>query len=95
MLQFDERVGRHILKDCIKEFVPEKQITVKPNTIPWCNSYTKLLLRKKNSNYKLYRAISEKYKRKIQKNSFFNSVNSTMKNFETLINNGEVTLQNM
>ena len=119
MLQFDERVGRHILKDCIKEFVPEKQITVKPNTIPWCNSYTKLLLRKKNRNYRLYRAISEKYKRKIldnncqqevitqllvkkdkieknyktaskesvkanrrAKNSFFNSVNSTMQNFD-------------
>ena len=108
-----------ILKDCIKEFVPEKQITVKPNTIPWCNSYTKLLLRKKNRNYRLYRAISEKYKRKIldnncqqevitqllvkkdkieknyktaskesvkanrrAKNSFFNSVNSTMQNFD-------------
>ena len=108
-----------ILKSCIKEFVPTKQITVKPNTIPWCNTYTRLLLRKKNRNYKLYRAISEKYKRKTQENncpqevitqllikkdkieknyktssresvkanrrakiSFFNSVNSTMQNFD-------------
>ena len=108
-----------ILKNCIKEFVPTKEITVKPNTIPWCNTYTRLLLRKKNRNYKLYRAISEKYKRKTQdnncpqevitqllskkdkieknyktssresvkanrraKNSFFNSVNSTMQNFD-------------
>ena len=128
-----------ILKSCIKEFVPSKEITVKPNTIPWCNSYTRLLLRKKNRNYKLYREISEKYKRKTQeincpqevitrllikkdkieknyktssrkslkvnrraKNSFFNSVNSTMQNFDisakkkfkiltTLMNNQELS----
>ena len=112
-----------ILKESIKMFVPRKEITVKPNTIPWCNTYTRLLLRKKNRNYKLYRAISEKYKRKTQerdcpqevitqllnkkdkieknyktasresvkanrraKNSFFNSVNSTMQNFEISAN---------
>ena len=28
---------------------------------PWCNSYTKLLLRKKNRNYQLYKKINSEY----------------------------------
>ena len=42
------------LKSIIKTYVPEKTICLKPNTVPWCNTYTRLLLRKKNRNYKLF-----------------------------------------
>ena len=32
------------LKSIIKTYVPEKTICLKPNTVPWCNTYTRLLL---------------------------------------------------
>ena len=109
----------NILKDCIKTFIPTKQITILPQSIPWCNTYTRLLLRKKNRNYKLFKTVAEKYKTISQNNttsaeiltklrqklekaqnnykttskeslkanrrakqSFFNSVNNTMQNYE-------------
>ena len=87
--------------------------------MPWCNSYTRLLLCKKNRNYKIYKKAQVKYcnasnqnntnpeyltklqnkKDKLNKNfkisskeslqanrrakaAFFNSVNSTMTNYE-------------
>ena len=37
-----------ILKDCFEKFVPKKTVFLRPNSIPWCNPYTRLLLRKKN-----------------------------------------------
>ena len=58
----------NILKDCIKTFIPTKQITILPQSIPWCNTYTRLLLRKKNRNYKLFKSVAEKYKTMSQNN---------------------------
>ena len=49
------------LKTILKTFVPEKTICLKPNSIPWCNTYTRLLLRKKNRNYKIYKKASNNY----------------------------------
>ena len=108
-----------VLKQALNKFVPTKTVCLKPNSIPWCNSYTRLLLRKKNRNYKIYKKSLVKYngalnqincddelitllKNKKDKNNknfkiaskeslkanrraksaFFNSVNSTMTNFE-------------
>ena len=45
----------NILQDAFKSFVPTKTICIKPSSIPWCNTYTRLLLRKKNRNYKIYK----------------------------------------
>ena len=45
----------NILQDAFKSFVPTKTICIRPNSIPWCNTYTRLLLRKKNRNYKIYK----------------------------------------
>ena len=39
-----------ILKQGFTQFVPVKTITIRPSDAPWCNSYTRLLLRKKNRN---------------------------------------------
>ena len=33
------------------KFIPKKQINIIPNDQPWVNSYTRLLMRRKNRNY--------------------------------------------
>ena len=43
-----------VLVNCFNEFVPKRIIHLKPKAIPWCNTYTRLLLRKKNRNYKFF-----------------------------------------
>ena len=50
-----------ILIDGFNNFVPKKVVYLKPQSIPWCNSYTRLLLRKKNRNYKFFKQVSEKF----------------------------------
>ena len=50
-----------ILISCFDQFVPKKTVFVKPHLIPWCNTYTRLLLRKKNRHYKFFKKVSEKY----------------------------------
>ena len=37
-----------ILKEGFLKFVPQKTVTLRNSDAPWCNSYTRLLLRKKN-----------------------------------------------
>ena len=110
-----------ILIDCFDRFVPKKTVFIKPQSIPWCNAYTRLLLRQKNRNYKFFKTVTQKHhqaslnpnstlqtltqlslkKQKAQsnyktaskeslkanrraKNSFYNSVNSTMLNYDEL-----------
>ena len=109
----------YILKDCLDKFVTKKDVFIKPDGIPWCNTYTRLLLRKKNRNYLLFKKSAESLanarnnggvspetitkllnrREKTSKNfktaskeslkanrrakqAFFNSVNSTMQNFQ-------------
>ena len=109
----------NILKDCLDKFVTKKDVFIKPDGIPWCNTYTRLLLRKKNRNYLLFKKSAESLanarndggvspetitkllnrREKTSKNfktaskeslkanrrakqAFFNSVNSTMQNFQ-------------
>ena len=45
----------------MEKFFPIKQITIKQNDQPWLDSYTRLLLRKKNRNYGLFTKINASY----------------------------------
>ena len=44
-----------ILKQAFAKFVPCKTVAIRPTDMPWCNSYTRLLLRKKNRNYQIFK----------------------------------------
>ena len=57
-----------ILADAFSKFVPSKTITLRPTDQPWCNAYTRLLLRKKNRNYLLYKKVETEYKSYLNKN---------------------------
>jgi hypothetical protein len=41
-----------------KLFVPMKEITIKTNDQPWVNSYTRILMRKKNRNYRIFKKVN-------------------------------------
>ena len=43
-----------ILIDAFSQFVPCKSVPIRVNDQPWSNTYTRLLLRKKNRNYLIY-----------------------------------------
>ena len=51
----------NILVDALSLFVPQKTITFHPRDQPWCNAYTRFLLRKKNRNYQIYKKINTTY----------------------------------
>ena len=51
----------NILSDAISNFVPTKKVVVRESDQPWVNSYTRLLLRKKNRNYQFYKRINNQY----------------------------------
>ena len=50
-----------VLTDAIARFVPQKTITIHPKDQPWCNTYTRLLLRKNNRNYQFYKKANSAY----------------------------------
>ena len=50
-----------ILQLAVEKFVPTKLIIIKPNDQPWLNSYTRLLLRKKNRNYSIFTKTNASY----------------------------------
>ena len=50
-----------VLADAFAKFIPVKNVTIRVNDQPWVNSYTRLLLRKKNRNYQLFKKINSKY----------------------------------
>ena len=52
-----------VLKQAFSQFVPTKTITIRPADAPWCNSYTRLLLRKKNRNYHIYKKYETDYQK--------------------------------
>ena len=58
-----------ILKEGFLEFVPQKTITLHDSEAPWCNGYTRLLLRKKNRNYKIFKKYETSYKQLINSNN--------------------------
>ena len=50
-----------LLTDAFVKFVPVKNVVTRSNDQPWVNSYTRLLLRKKNRNYQLFKKINTKF----------------------------------
>ena len=58
-----------ILKKAFDQFIPVKTITIRPADAPWCNSYTRLLLRKKNRNYQIYKRYETDYKKFVNSNN--------------------------
>ena len=67
LLVFSQPVSRQaelfttILTDAFSKFVPCKTITIRQQDQPWTNSYTRLLLRKKNRNYRLFKQVNTQY----------------------------------
>ena len=47
-----------ILISAQKQFIPIKTITIKATDQPWVNSYTRLLMRKKNRNYRIFKKVN-------------------------------------
>ena len=58
-----------ILKQGFSKFVPTKTVTIRPFDAPWCNKYIRLLLRKKNRNYLLYKKCETEYHRVVNSNN--------------------------
>ena len=52
----------NILKQAFTKFVPCKTVVIRPADMAWCNTYTRLLLRKKNRNYQLFKKYSSDYR---------------------------------
>ena len=50
----------NILIQAREKFVTTKTILIRPCDQPWVNSYTRLLLRKKNRNYQIFKKFSSK-----------------------------------
>jgi len=50
----------NVLIEAFEKFVPKRTVLIKPQDQPWCNKYTRLLLRKKNRNYSLFQTCSRK-----------------------------------
>ena len=59
----------NVLKNAFAQFIPCKTVPIRINDQPWSNSYTRLLLRKKNRNYQLYKKINNKYIELLQKDA--------------------------
>ena len=49
------------LTNAFQKFVPSKTIVIRVSDQPWVNSYTRLLLRKKNRNYQFYKKVNNSY----------------------------------
>ena len=50
-----------ILTNAFSLFVPFKTFQVREDDQPWASSYTRLLLRKKNRNYRFYKKYNSQY----------------------------------
>ena len=55
-------VYTNILTEAISKFIPTKTVTIRPFQAPWTNTYTRLLLRKKNRNYSIYKKYEIEYR---------------------------------
>ena len=50
-----------VLTDAFSMFVPSKTVTIRQNDQGWSNTFTRLLLRKKNRNYQLFKKANSNY----------------------------------
>ena len=55
------QIYSEVLIEAFQTFVPTQIITIRQNIPPWCNTYTRLLMRKKNRNYHICRKAANKY----------------------------------
>ena len=51
----------NVLSEAISNFIPLKKVVIRECDQPWVNSYTRLLLRRKNRNYQFYKRINNQY----------------------------------
>ena len=51
----------NILTTAFQQFVPSKTIVIRVSDQPWVNSYTRLLLQKKNRNYQFFKKVNNLY----------------------------------
>ena len=51
----------NILTTAFQQFVPSKTVVIRVSDQPWVNSYTRLLLRKKNRNYQFFKKVNSIY----------------------------------
>ena len=51
----------NVLTDAFVKFVPQKIVTLRNDDQPWANRYTRLLLRKKNRNYRFFKKCNTEY----------------------------------
>ena len=58
-----------VLIEAFQKFIPSKTINIRHNIPPWSNTFTRLLLKKKNRNYHLSRKAANLYEMKKQSNS--------------------------
>ena len=50
-----------LLVESLDKFLPTRTVTIRNNGPPWANSFTRLLLRKKNRNYRIFKQIDYEY----------------------------------
>ena len=80
-----------VLKEVFDKFVPQKWVVIRPGSIPWCNRYTRLLMRKKNRNYRFFKKVTVQHCNALQDintteetlTKLYNKKNKAHKNFKT------------
>ena len=63
-----------------EKFIPSKQITIRPTDQPWSNNFTRLLLRRKNRNYLMFKKASIKYKNYLNNPNAIDDISTRLKN---------------
>ena len=61
-IEMQAEIFSEILIKAREKYIPTKQITIRPEDQPWTNRFTRLLLRRKNRNYLIFKKASLKYK---------------------------------
>ena len=51
----------NVLTEAFAQFISCKTVPIRQNDQPWSNTYTRLLLRKKNRNYQFYKKANSAY----------------------------------
>ena len=59
----------NILKEAFTQFIPSKSVIIRPVDQGWCNTFTRLLLRKKNRNYLFYKKCELDYQKCLKQNN--------------------------
>ena len=60
-IELQTELYSNVLTDAFAKFVPCKTVKIRTEDQPWANNYTRLLLRKKNRNYKFFKRCNSEY----------------------------------